>query len=94
MCTPGVLTDRTAASILASSMKAINASLDHGSGASPPTDAWLFSVSRQKKSGSMCWWVSMINGVPSASSDGRPVTGRWNCRPARIWQPFVAMGTF
>jgi hypothetical protein len=48
-----VLTDITATSIPASSMKEIIASLDHSSGASPPTGAWESFVARQKKSGKM-----------------------------------------
>src|SRR3989442_11010522 len=39
VCTPGVLTERTATSIPASSMNERVASLDHRSGASPPTGA-------------------------------------------------------
>jgi Domain of unknown function DUF302 len=53
VCTPSVLSETTATSMLASSMNEMVTSGDHRRAASPPTGACAFSVSCQKKSGSM-----------------------------------------
>jgi hypothetical protein len=53
VCTPGVLSDTTATSMLASSMNEMLTSGDQRRGARPPTGACAFSVSSEKKSGSM-----------------------------------------
>jgi hypothetical protein len=66
VCTPGVLTEVTATSMPASSRNERVLARDQGGGAIPPTGWSPSLVARQKKSGSMWWWMSTVK-VTAAS---------------------------
>jgi hypothetical protein len=58
-----VLIEVTATSMPASSRNESVLARDHGAGAIPPTGWSLSLVARQKKSGSMWWWISTVKVI-------------------------------